>query len=61
MPRVGDDFYVGAGAALIGGIKVGDRVVIGLNTTITEDVPDDTRIVSVAAQKVTRRSGSRTA
>lgn len=60
MPRVGDDVYIGAGAALIGGITVGDRVVIGLNTTITEDVPDDTRIVSVAAQKVTRRSSART-
>ncbi len=61
MPCIGDDFYVGAGAALIGGITVGDRVVIGLNTTITEDVPDDTRIVSAAPQKVTCRSSSRTA
>ena len=59
MPTVGDDVYIGAGAALIGGIKIGDRVVIGLNTVITEDVPDDTRVVSAAEQKVTRRSGDR--
>lgn len=56
MPDIGDDVYIGAGAALIGGITVGNRVVIGLNTTITEDVADDTRIVSTAGQKVTRRS-----
>lgn len=61
MPRVGDDVYIGAGAALIGGISVGDRVVIGLNTIVTEDLPDDTRVVSVAAQKVTRRASARTA
>ncbi len=60
MPRVGDDVYIGAGAALIGAITIGDRVVIGLNTTITGDVADDTRVVSEAAQRITLRSGART-
>ena len=60
MPQVGDDVYIGAGAALIGAIKVGDRVVIGLNTTITEDVPDDTRVVSEVRQRVTLRKSART-
>lgn len=58
MPEVGDDVYIGAGAALIGGIKVGDRVVIGLNTLVTEDVPDDTRVVNEVRQRVTLRKSA---
>ncbi|MFQ5527904.1 MAG: serine O-acetyltransferase [Thermoanaerobaculia bacterium] len=59
MPRIGDDVYIGAGAALIGGITIGDRVAIGLNTIVTEDVPDDTRIVNEVRQRVTLRKSSR--
>ena len=59
MPRIGDDVYIGAGAALIGGITVGDRVAIGINTIVTEDVPDDTRVVLEAPQRVTLRKSAR--
>lgn len=61
MPTIGDDVYIGAGAALIGGIEVGDRVAIGINAIVTEDVPDDTRVVLDAPQRVTLRKSARTA
>lgn len=44
-PQLGDDVYVGAGAKIIGKIRVGNRVIVGANTTVTKDVPDFTRVV----------------
>jgi len=41
QPHLGDDVVVGAGAAVLGGIRVGNRVVIGANSVVTTDVPDD--------------------
>lgn len=60
MPQIGDDVYIGAGASVIGRIQIGSRVVIGTNTTVTEDVSDDMRVVSKAAQKISRRSSAET-
>jgi serine O-acetyltransferase len=55
MPRIGARVFIGAGAALIGAIMVGDDVIIGTNTVITEDVPDRHRVVSAAAVKASER------
>lgn len=49
MPTVGDDVFVGAGAALIGDIEIGDRAVIGVNAVVTRDVPPDTTILAPEA------------
>ena len=55
MPEIGRDVYIGAGAVLIGAIRVGDEVIIGTNTVITEDVPDNHRIVSAAPVRASER------
>ena len=55
MPDIGRDVYIGAGAVLIGGIKLGDNVIIGTNTVITSDVPDNHRVVSAAPTKISER------
>jgi serine O-acetyltransferase len=55
MPDIGRDVYIGAGAVLIGGIKLGDDVIIGTNTVITSDVPDNHRVVSAAPTKISER------
>jgi serine O-acetyltransferase len=55
MPEIGRDVYIGAGAVLVGAIKVGDSVIIGTNTVITEDIPDNYRVVSTAPLKATER------
>lgn len=44
-PELGNDVYVGAGAKVIGDIRIGDGVVIGANTVVTRDVPAYTRVV----------------
>ena len=45
QPHIGDDVVIGAGASVLGGIRIGDRVIIGSNSVVTMDIPDD----SVAA------------
>ena len=49
-PVLGDRVYVGAGAMVIGGVRVGDDVVIGANTNVVTDVPSGCRVVSAAAR-----------
>jgi acetyltransferase-like isoleucine patch superfamily enzyme len=36
---VGDDVWIGLGATLLPGVKVGDRAVIGAGSVVTSDVP----------------------
>lgn len=45
-PVIGDNVYIGAGAAIIGKVKIGNNVRIGANTTVFEDIPDNTVVVS---------------
>lgn len=40
-PRVEDGVYIYAGAAVLGGITIGARSVVGANALITRDVPPD--------------------
>ncbi len=62
MPTVGDDAFIAAGACLIGGIEVGDRVFIGVNTLVAEDVPSDAKVTQQGRAEIeVRRSDSDTA
>lgn len=48
-PWIGDDVDIGAGAKVLGRIRIGDRVVIGANAVVISDVPDDSIAVGVPA------------
>lgn len=50
-PTIGRDCYIGAGAKIIGAVKVGDGVRIGANAVVHRDVPDNA-IVTAADQVV---------
>jgi serine O-acetyltransferase len=41
VPNIGDNAYFGAGAKVIGGVKVGNNVMIGANAVVVKDVPDN--------------------
>lgn len=56
MPQLGDDVFVAAGARLIGGITVGDRVFIGANTVLTRDVPSDAKVANAAEAQIEVRT-----
>ena len=55
-PLLCDDIFVGAGAKIIGGIRVGSRVKVGANAVVLEDVPDGATVAGVPAKVVQVRS-----
>jgi serine O-acetyltransferase len=54
-PIVGNNVDIGAGAKLLGRIRVGDNVVIGANAVVLSDVPDNSVAVGVPAVVKPRR------
>jgi len=58
MPTIGDGVFVAAGARLIGRITIGDRVFIGANALVTEDIPSDAKVVTTAGIEVRGRVAS---
>jgi serine O-acetyltransferase len=57
-PKIGDDIWISAGAVAVGGITIGDRVMIGANAVVIKDVPSDHTAVGVPAQIRPRRKSS---
>jgi serine O-acetyltransferase len=55
-PVLGDDVYVGAGAKILGPVRVGSRVLVGANAVVVHDVPDGSTAVGIPA-RVVRRQG----
>lgn len=45
VPTLGDFCYVGAGAKILGPVKIGNQVTIGANAVVTKDVPDGSIVV----------------
>ena len=48
-PVIGNNVDIGAGAKLLGNIRIGDNVVIGANAVVLTDVPDDSLAVGIPA------------
>jgi serine O-acetyltransferase len=48
-PRIGDDVDIGAGAKLLGNIRIGNHVRIGANAVVLCDVPDHSIAVGIPA------------
>jgi serine O-acetyltransferase len=54
-PQLGDNVDVGAGAKLLGNIRIGNHVRIGANAVVVTDVPDNSIAVGVPAVIKPRR------
>lgn len=50
VPVVGDRVYIGVGAKLLGGIEIGNDVVIGANSVVLRDVPSGATVAGVPAR-----------
>ncbi len=50
VPALGHNVYVGAGAKILGGVKIGNDVKIGANAVVLKDVPDSVTAVGVPAR-----------
>lgn len=46
---IGEDCWFGAGAMVMPGVTVGDRVVVAAGSVVTRDVPSDTLVAGVPA------------
>lgn len=42
---IGDDCWIGGGAIILPGVKIGSRSVIGAGAVVTKDIPDDSLAV----------------
>lgn len=45
-PTIGNNVYIGAGAKIIGNVRIGDNCRIGANTVVTKDMKPNTLAVS---------------
>lgn len=50
VPIIGDNVDIGAGAKVLGKIKIGNNVTIGANAVVLNDVPDDCIAVGIPAR-----------
>lgn len=51
-PTIGNNVLIGAGAVVIGNIKIGDNVRIGANATVVKDVPSNTTVVPASSRLI---------
>jgi len=54
-PVLGDDIFVGAGAKILGSIRVGDGARVGANAVVLADVPAHSTVVGIPARVVRQR------
>lgn len=52
VPVVGNNVYIGPGAKIVGGVKIGDNVAIGANCVVTHDIPDNAVVVGIPGRVI---------
>lgn len=60
-PLLGDGVFIGAGAKIIGPVRIGSHAKIGANAVVTHDVPDHCTAVGIPARIITRPAPGQTA
>ncbi|NVM02034.1 MAG: serine O-acetyltransferase [Candidatus Helarchaeota archaeon] len=53
-PTLGSNVVVGAGAKILGPVKIGDNVRIGANSVVTKDIPENSVVVGVPGRIISR-------
>lgn len=54
LPVIGDDVYIGYGAAIFGPVHIGDRSRIGIGAVVLRDVPPDSTVLPTPSRVITR-------
>lgn len=55
IPIIGDNVYIGPGAKIFGGIKIGNNVAIGANCVVTKDIPEYSVVVGVPGKVISSK------
>lgn len=51
-PVIGDNVVIGAGAKVLGDIRIGNNVAIGANAVVVKNVPDNVSVGGIPACRV---------
>jgi serine O-acetyltransferase len=54
-PVLGDDVFVGAGAKVVGGVRIGNHCKVGANAVVVHDVPDGATVGGIPARVLRQR------
>lgn len=57
-PTIGNNVVIGAGAKVLGNIKIGDNSYIGANAVVIKDVPDNSTVVGIPG-RITKQEGKK--
>jgi serine O-acetyltransferase len=57
-PTLGNNVYLGAGCKVMGGVTVGDNVVVSANSLVITDVPGNCTVLGVPARVISRETVS---
>ncbi|MEM1393478.1 MAG: serine O-acetyltransferase [Cyanobacteria bacterium P01_D01_bin.116] len=54
-PTIGKNAVIGAGAAVLGNIQIGDRVRIGASSVVLRDIPSGCTVVGIPGRPISRK------
>lgn len=57
-PTIGNSVYIGINSTILGGIKIGDDVLIAPNTLVNQDVPSHSVVIGSPAKIVHRENAT---
>ena len=57
-PIIGDNCFIGAGAKIIGNIRIGNNVKIGANCVVFMDIPDNATVVLPKPRVIIRENNN---
>jgi serine O-acetyltransferase len=52
VPVLGNNVFIGAGAKILGAVRIGNDVKIGANAVVTKDLPDGATAVGIPARVI---------
>lgn len=56
MPKVGNNVVFCTGCKVIGGVTIGNNVVVGANAVVTKDIPSNSVAVGIPAKVISNNS-----
>lgn len=58
FPEIGDEVWIGPNAVIVGGIKIGNNVLVAPNSFVNFDVPDNCVVMGNPAQMTPKDSAT---
>lgn len=52
VPELGSDIYIGAGAKVLGPVKIGDNCIVAANAVVLNNVPEGSVVAGVPARVI---------